>query len=417
MAKKVNGDFDLNSPEMADAAFTVTASWAAAPGLEAGSVELVLNAGNDFAMPAGVDLPTGTVVTLSEAVPSGTGPSVEWGDITWSGEGLTVNDDGTASFTIGDGTAPVFTVTNTANELTGTFGVAKKVDGDFDLGSPEMADAVFTVTASWPAAPGLDAGSVVLTLTAENSFALPAGVDLPVGTVVTLSEAVPSGTGPGVEWGAVTWSGEGLTVHEDGTASFTIGDGTAPVFTVTNTATQVTGSFSVLKQVTGDGASYLDPATEFTVTYSYEGLAEPGTLTVTDGATVTGPELPVGTMVKLSEISPTGGLSGGATWGAPMFVLPDGTTGATVTFTVGTEPVAGRAPQPDDAAVSPTTPTTPTTPPNTAHAAPAQHRCRRGRYQRAGSGPAPAGWSPGVPRDPAEVGQALTFHPATARRL
>ena len=56
----------------------------------------------------------------------------------------------------------------------------------------------------------------------------PSGVELPVGTVVTLSEAVPSGTGPGVEWGAVTWSGEGLTVHDDGTASFTIGDGTAP---------------------------------------------------------------------------------------------------------------------------------------------------------------------------------------------
>ena len=121
------------------------------------------------------------MVTLSEAVPSGTGPSVEWGAVTWSGEGLTVNDDGTASFTIGNGTAPVFTVTNTATELTGTFGVAKQVDGDFDLGSSEVADAVFTVTASWPAAPGLDAGSVALTLTAENGFALPAGVDLPHG--------------------------------------------------------------------------------------------------------------------------------------------------------------------------------------------------------------------------------------------
>ena len=337
-------------------------------------------------MPAGVDLPTGTVVTLSEAVPSGTGPSVEWGDITWSGDGLTVNDDGTASFTIGDGTAPMFTVTNTATELTGTFGVAKSVDGDFDLSSPEMADAVFTVTASWPAAPGLDAGSVVLALTADNGFALPAGVDLPVGTVVTLSEAVPSGTGPSVEWGAVTWSGEGLTVNADGTASFTIGDGTAPVFTVTNTATQLTGSFSVLKQVTGDGASYLDPATEFTVTYTYEGLAEPGTLTVTNGATVTGPELPVGTVVTLSEISPTGGLSSGATWGTPMFVLPDGTTGSTATFTVGTEPVAIVLHNPT---VPPTPPTQP--PPTTS----AQHRRRRGRPGRVGAGPALPGRTPG----------------------
>ena len=122
-------------------------------------MKLVLDAGNDFAAPAGVQLPLGTVVTLSEANPSGTGPSVKWTDIAWSGAGLTLHADGTASFTIGNGTAPVFTVTNTANELTGTFGVAKKVSGDFDLTSPELADAPFTTTASWKAAPGLEAGS------------------------------------------------------------------------------------------------------------------------------------------------------------------------------------------------------------------------------------------------------------------
>ena len=121
-------------------------------------------------------------MTLSEAVPSGTGPSVEWGAVTWSGEGLTVDEDGTASFVIGNNTAetaPTFTVTNTATELTGTFGVAKQVDGDFDLNSPEMADAAFTVTASWEAGPGLESGSVELVLNAANGFAVPAGVDPP----------------------------------------------------------------------------------------------------------------------------------------------------------------------------------------------------------------------------------------------
>ena len=58
----------------------------------------------------------------------------------------------------------------------------------------------------------------------------------------------------------------------------------------------------MLKQVTGDGVSYLRPGDSFTVTYTYEGLAEPGALTVTNGATVTGPELPVGTMVKLFNL-------------------------------------------------------------------------------------------------------------------
>ena len=166
----------------------------------------------------------------------------------------------------------------------------------------------------------------------------------------------------------MTWSGEGLTVDaETGTASFVIGDGTDPQFTVTNTATELTGSFSVLKQVTGDGASYLDPATKFTVSYTYEGLTEPGTLTIANGETVTGPQLPAGTVVTLSEIAPTGGLSGGATWGAPMFVLPDGTTGSTATFTVGTEPIGIVLHNPTVPPVPPTTPTTPATPslPNT----------------------------------------------------
>ena len=85
--------------------------------------------------------------------------------------------------------------------MTGTFGVAKKVNGDFDLDSPELADVAFTVTASWPAATGQEAGSVKLVLNAGNGFAAPAGVQLPVGTVVTLSEAKPSGTGPSVQVG------------------------------------------------------------------------------------------------------------------------------------------------------------------------------------------------------------------------
>ena len=180
--------------------------------------------------------------------------------------------------------------------MTGTFVLAKKVGGDYDLFSPAVVGATYTVTASWPAAPGLEAGSVELVLNADNDFALPSGVDLPAGTVVTLSEAVPSGTGPSSS-GVRYWSGTGLTVHDNGTASFTIGDGTDPVFTVTNPSTELTGSFSVLKQVTGDGASYLDPTTGFTVEYSYPGLAEPGTLTVLNGQTVAGPDLPVGTVV------------------------------------------------------------------------------------------------------------------------
>ena len=138
-----------------------------------------------------------------------------------------------------------------------------------------------------------------------------------------------------MRWGTVAWSGTGVTVHTNGTASFVIGTGTAPVFTVTNTATRVTGSFSVLKQVTGDGASYFDRSTTSPSTTATRAWPQPGTLTVADGQTVSGPELPVGTVVTLSEVAPVGGLSAGAVWGTPVFVLPDGATSSgSATFTV-----------------------------------------------------------------------------------
>ena len=199
-----------------------------------------------------------------------------------------------------------------------------------------MQSAEFTVLASWPAAVGLEAREIELVLNAGNGWSVPAGLQLPTGTVVTLSEAVPSGTGPSVEWGDATWSGEGLTVNEDGTASFVIGDNTAPTFTVTNEVTELTGRFSITKLVTGPVAGKVPEDFVFTVTYSYPGLEVPGTLTIHDGETVTSPTIPTGTVVTISEIAPTGTLPGGGGWGTPTFVLADGTTSTdTTTVTIG----------------------------------------------------------------------------------
>ena len=221
-------DFELTDPELAGVSFTVNASWAAQPELGVttpGDVDLVLNQANGWTTSLGQTLPVGTVVTLSEITMSGAPPNVEWDGVPAWGPGVTPNPDGTATLVITGGEqAPTIVVTNTLTELFGTFGVAKQVDGDFDLDSPEIAGATFTVTASWLAYFGQPAGSVELVLNADNSFALPSGVTLATGTTVTLSEAVPSGTGPSVEWGDITWSGEGLTVNADGTASFVIGE-------------------------------------------------------------------------------------------------------------------------------------------------------------------------------------------------
>lgn len=239
LVKAITGDFAPGDPELADVAFTVRAEWDAQPEIgltEAGGADLILNEANDWATALGQTLPAGAVVTLSEISMTGATPNVAWdGEPEWGGP-VTPNADGTATIVITDDAeaTPEVVVTNGLTEALGTFSVAKNVAGQYTLASPLMATAVFTVTASWAAGPGTDAGSVDLVLDADNQWSTPAGVDLPTGTVVTLSEVAPSGGPDGVQWGTPTWSGEGLSVGDDGTASFTVGADTEPEFTITN---------------------------------------------------------------------------------------------------------------------------------------------------------------------------------------
>ena len=104
-----------------------------------------------------------------------------------------------------------------------------------------------------------------------------------------------------------------------------------------NIADELTSSVSITKKVTGPGAASLAAGTTFTVNYTYEGLGlkGPGTVTLVDGQTVTVPNVPVGTVVTLTEVAPTGGISSAFAWVAPVFVLPDGTRSpAPATFAV-----------------------------------------------------------------------------------
>ena len=50
---------------------------------------------------------------------------------------------------LGHVTPTPITMTNDTTQLLGTFSVAKEVTGDFDLESPEFADAEFTILATW----------------------------------------------------------------------------------------------------------------------------------------------------------------------------------------------------------------------------------------------------------------------------
>ena len=82
-------------------------------------------------------------------------------------------------------------------------------------------------------------------------------VELPAGTVVTLTEATPTDLPDGVVWEGYTWvPADGVTVSEDGkTASFTVQPGGEVALQLTNTVTDAPGSFTVEKLLEGDAAA------------------------------------------------------------------------------------------------------------------------------------------------------------------
>lgn len=129
------------------------------------------------------------------------------------------------------------------------------------------------------------------------------------------------------------------------------------------------GELRLTKHVTGEAAASVPAGTAFTVDYTTDrnGARTSGSLTVTDGATVTIPGLAAGTVVTLSEVSPAA--IDGVTWGEPVF-SGEGVTpvegGAQVT--VGVEgvvevaldnPVTPVVPPVDPPATPPTTPAPP----------------------------------------------------------
>lgn len=137
--------------------------------------------------------------------------------------------------------------------------------------------------------------------------------DLPVGTVVTFSEATPT-TVPGFAFESVTFS----------PARLVIGEGENPVVTATNAYTAVTapvGGFSLRKVLAGDGAALVAPDTVFQVDYYLDGSPDPAgrLLLPASGATVSGPQdLPAGTIVTFSEAAPSA-VVGGSWSGDPVF--------------------------------------------------------------------------------------------------
>ncbi|WP_291277831.1 DUF5979 domain-containing protein [Galactobacter sp.] len=166
----------------------------------------------------GQDLPHGTEVTLAET-PLDAAPAFTWADPAWEAEGIVVNDDGTATITIGAAKDIDVKLTNQAVESLGSLDVTKTLSGD---GADKVAkDTTFPVTATWTDIAG-DEQTADLELKAGKASTLE---NLPLGTKVTLTEDDAEDTDV-VKWIGAEWSSEDESVEISA-------DGTKAVVTVT----------------------------------------------------------------------------------------------------------------------------------------------------------------------------------------
>ncbi|NYD68158.1 DUF5979 domain-containing protein [Agromyces atrinae] len=272
------------------------------------------------------DIPAGVTVTLVEGARTGAPPSVGWGTPVFSGPGVTDNGDGSATFVVASDTQVEIGLENPADELVDGFQLTKSVTGG--AAGSVGTDFDFVVNATY--VPADASAPAQLTVQKNGSVSV---TDLALGTVVTLSEVQPvdGQPSPEVSWGTPVWSGTGVTVNPDGSASFTITDGASVQVALENPTAQLVGDFSIEKVVTGDAP--VDPDLEFSFEYSTDAGA---TWIPVDGVTAgaagawSSPELPTGTTVQVREIAPTGSF-----WGAPEFTVDGVASAEPVTFTIG----------------------------------------------------------------------------------
>ncbi|MFJ4254332.1 DUF5979 domain-containing protein [Microbacterium sp. NPDC090003] len=335
LTKTVTGS---GAPQVAGTSYTVNYSYGTTTG------ELTVTDGQTTELN---DVPEGAVLTLSEVQAVGEG--VVYGTPVFSGTGVTDNGDGTATVTMIDGEIAIG-LENPVEQLLGGFDVTKVVAG---TGAGVVAGAEYTVNYSYVVAGETVTGSLVI---ADGETAGLA--ELPVGTVVTLAEVAP--TAANVTYGTPVFAGTGVTDNGDGSASFTIGEGTVSVI-LTNPVDFNLFSFAVTKTVTGDGAAkVVDMA--YSVSYSamVPGETEPreDTFEVRNGTVYEIQEVPEGTVVTLTEVKAT---APGVTFATPKFSgagVTDNGDG-TATFTQG----AGLVEIGLENAVTVVPPTTPPTTP------------------------------------------------------
>jgi choice-of-anchor A domain-containing protein len=232
---------------------------------------------------AGERFPEGTEVTFEEITPE-TVPGWEWGDVSISPNPLIV----------GTGTAQVV-VTNTANELRGTFSVSKTID-DLAGGAPAALEG--TVPVSWIARYGGEQiGAGVMDVPFDGTV-VDVGEDFPVGTRIDLSEDLDGiDPPPGYDWSGTGWSPGRTFVITD--AATTAAVELTNVVTPTGDGRTIT----IVKHAEGAAA---DPRFGYAVTYNTDPAPERATLPLPVGEPQLIEDLETGAQsLELAELPPT----------------------------------------------------------------------------------------------------------------
>ena len=275
------------------ATFAIDYSYPAGVGFDAGMGTLTVKAdGTPVISP---DLPVGAQISLSEQTPAAVNGAV-WGAGQISPETFVLSDKETLAVR----------VDNPIAEIQGGFSVRKVITGSGADHVP--GDATFDIDYEW-IAPGGRSGNGSVQINASGDPVLVDG--LPEGAEVTLSERTP------LPVAGMTWLDPAFSE-----SSFTIAEATAIDVEVENPTQLHTGTFSVVKTVTGteEALALVPDNLEYTIDYAYPAgtgfEAGEGSFTVlADGTPVTSPELPYGAQVTITERSPA--TVEGIGWGTP----------------------------------------------------------------------------------------------------
>ena len=230
------------------------------------------------------DVPTGSC-TLTEKDASAKGTSLS----TALAVGGTPVQGGKATFDVlgGDNAAVSVSAVNTYTLDRGTFTASKKVEGD---GAETHKNVAFTF--GYSCTSDVE-GEVSGELTARGDGSAVSGPALPVGATCSVSEKTSSAQVSGYD--VKTPEAQSVTITEkDAALSFT------------NTYTRQTGSFSVLKTVTGAQAGDREFAFSYTCTDGTEGTLK----AKADGEAASGPKVPTGTQCTVTEDAKAAAIDG-----------------------------------------------------------------------------------------------------------